>query len=84
MVAVVPIGVVHFSIVCVILDDLLLGNLESRLVFKFSVCELKHLSCLAASKGSFSIITGYGWSHALEHHDIVFRHFARRNDWQFL
>ena len=77
MVAVVPIGVVHFGIVCVILDDLLLGNLESRLVFKFSVCELEHPSCLATSKRSFSIITGYGWPHALEHHDVVFRHFAR-------
>ncbi len=77
MVAVVPIGVAHFGIVCVILDNLLLGNLESRLVFKLSVCELKHPSCLAAPKGSFSIITGYRWSHALEHHDVVFGHFAR-------
>ena len=82
--AVVPIGIVHFCIVSVVLDNLFLRNLETRLVFKFSICELKHLSCLAASKGSFSIITGYGWSHALEHHDVVFGHFARRNDWQFL
>ena len=77
MVAVVPIGVAHFGIVCVILDNLLLGDLESRLVFKFSICELKHPSCFASSQGSFSIITGYGWSHALEHHDVVFGHFAR-------
>ena len=75
--AVVPIGIVHFCIVSVVLDNLFLRNLETRLVFKFSVCELKHASCFTTSKRSFSIITCYWWSHALEHHDIVFGHFAR-------
>ena len=75
MMTVVPLRVSDASVVSVVLNHLLFGDLEARSVLKFPVGEVEQTIRLPASERGFSIVSGNRWSHGLVDHDVVFRHF---------
>ena len=76
MVAIVPVGISQFAIVSVVLDNLLLGDLESTSVFKLSVGKSEDLSCLLASEWGLTEVSCNRWPHVLENHHVVLGHLC--------
>ena len=79
MVTIVPVEVIHASVVGVVLHDLLLGETIAVSICVFATGHLDELAGTFLSKRSFAKVRGNWWSHLLEHHHIVFRHHLRIN-----
>ena len=74
MVAIVPVGVGHASIVGVVFHDLLLCQAESVCVSVLALCQVDQLVDVLATERRFAIVRCNRRSHLTEDHDVVFGH----------
>ena len=72
----VPRGVLEASIISVVLDDLVLCDLVSRLVFVVTISKSENVFHLLTTERCLAVVCGDRRPHVLENHHVLSRHFS--------
>ena len=72
----VPGRVLEASIVSVVLDDLVLRDLITRLVFVVTIRKSENVFHFLTTEGCLAVVCGDRRPHVLENHHVLSRHFS--------